>query len=156
MVMSLFSPSFIDPHTGFSINKKNLLEKSKKDERFLKYSLQLQQREKEENESPVAPSYRGRTSDTIGRKWGLAIGAIVFQVGGFIMTIAPSFLILMIGRLLAGIGIGFGAPIVGIYIAEISPAILRGFLTSFPEILITVESFLVTSPTICFQVCLPI
>lgn len=80
----------------------------------------------------------GRTSDAIGRKWGLAIGAIVFQVGGFIMTIAPSFLILMIGRLLAGIGIGFGAPIVGVYIAEISPAILRGFLTSFPEILINV------------------
>ena len=80
----------------------------------------------------------GRTSDAIGRKWGLAIGAIIFQVGGLIMTIAPSFQILMIGRLLAGIGIGFGAPIVGVYIAEISPAILRGFLTSFPEILINV------------------
>lgn len=80
----------------------------------------------------------GRTSDAIGRKWGLAVGAIIFQIGGVIMTIAPSFQILMVGRLLAGIGIGFGAPIVGVYIAEISPAVLRGFLTSFPEVLINV------------------
>lgn len=52
------------------------------------------------------------------------------------MTFAYSFKILMVGRLLSGIGIGFGATIMGVYIAEISPAISRGFLTTFPEIFI--------------------
>ncbi|KAL2937706.1 putative polyol transporter 4 [Bienertia sinuspersici] len=78
----------------------------------------------------------GRISDAIGRKWTMAIGAIIFQLGALIMTIAHSFEILMIGRLLSGIGIGLGATIMGVYIAEISPAISRGFLTTFPEIFI--------------------
>ncbi|KAL2935301.1 putative polyol transporter 4 [Bienertia sinuspersici] len=80
----------------------------------------------------------GRISDAIGRKWTMAIGAIIFQLGVIIMTIAYSFKILMLGRLLSGIGIGFGATIMGVYIAEISPANSRGFLTTFPEIFINI------------------
>ncbi|XP_010242001.1 PREDICTED: probable polyol transporter 4 [Nelumbo nucifera] len=78
----------------------------------------------------------GRTSDAIGRKWTMALAAVVFQTGAAIMTFAPSFKVLMIGRLLAGVGIGFGVMIAPVYIAEISPAIARGSLTSFPEIFI--------------------
>lgn len=78
----------------------------------------------------------GRTSDIIGRKWTMALAAVVFQLGALIMTLAPSFTMLMIGRLLAGVGIGFGVMIAPIYIAEISPNISRGSLTTFPEIFI--------------------
>lgn len=78
----------------------------------------------------------GRTSDIIGRKWTMGIAAVVFQIGSLIMTLAPSFSILMVGRLLAGVGIGFGGLIAPIYIAEISPNTTRGFLTTFPEIFI--------------------
>ncbi|KAK9089351.1 hypothetical protein Scep_028433 [Stephania cephalantha] len=78
----------------------------------------------------------GKTSDVVGRKWTIGIAAIIFQIGAAIMTMAPSFLVLMIGRLLAGIGIGFGVMIAPVYIAEISPTISRGFLTSFPEVFI--------------------
>ncbi|KAJ7948292.1 putative Sugar transporter [Quillaja saponaria] len=80
----------------------------------------------------------GRTSDIIGRKWTMALAAIVFQAGAAIMTVAPTFEILMIGRLLAGVGIGLGVTIAPVYIAEISPSIARGSLTSFPEIFINV------------------
>lgn len=78
----------------------------------------------------------GRTSDAIGRKWTMAFAAIVFQSGAAIMAFAPSFRVLMIGRLLAGVGIGFGVMIAPVYIAEIAPAVTRGSLTSFPEIFI--------------------
>ncbi|XP_062030611.1 probable polyol transporter 4 [Rosa rugosa] len=78
----------------------------------------------------------GRTSDIIGRKWTMALAALVFQTGAVVMTLAPSFEVLMIGRLLAGVGIGFGVMIAPVYIAEISPTIARGSLTSFPEIFI--------------------
>ena len=78
----------------------------------------------------------GKTSDAIGRKWTIALAAIVFQSGAAIMSLAPSFQILMIGRLLAGIGLGFGVMIAPVYIAEISPSIARGSLTSFPEIFV--------------------
>ncbi|KAH7533298.1 probable polyol transporter 4 [Ziziphus jujuba] len=78
----------------------------------------------------------GKTSDVIGRKWTMALAAVVFQIGAGIMTLAPSFKVLMIGRLLAGVGIGFGVMIAPVYIAEISPTISRGSFTSFPEIFI--------------------
>ncbi|KAI4333980.1 hypothetical protein L6164_018724 [Bauhinia variegata] len=78
----------------------------------------------------------GRTADIIGRKWTMALAAVVFQVGALIMTLAPSFTLLMIGRILAGVGIGFGGMISPIYIAEISPTVIRGTMTSFPEIFI--------------------
>ncbi|GJN01309.1 hypothetical protein PR202_ga18566 [Eleusine coracana subsp. coracana] len=78
----------------------------------------------------------GRTSDAIGRKWTIGLAAAVFQAGAAVMTLAPSFGVLMAGRLLAGVGIGFGLMIAPVYIAEISPAACRGSLTSFPEIFI--------------------
>ncbi|XP_057460642.1 probable polyol transporter 4 [Actinidia eriantha] len=78
----------------------------------------------------------GRTSDAIGRKWTMGLAAVVFQTGAAIMTLAPTFQILMVGRLLAGVGIGFGVMIAPVYIVEISPTVARGALTSFPEIFI--------------------
>ncbi|GJN26018.1 hypothetical protein PR202_gb13913 [Eleusine coracana subsp. coracana] len=78
----------------------------------------------------------GRTSDAVGRKWTIGLAAAVFQAGAAVMTLAPSFEVLMAGRLLAGVGIGFGLMIAPVYIAEISPAASRGSLTSFPEIFI--------------------
>lgn len=78
----------------------------------------------------------GRTSDVIGRKWTIAFAALIFQIGAAVMTLAPSFQVLMMGRVLAGIGIGFGVMIAPVYIAEISPTVERGSLTSFPEIFI--------------------
>lgn len=78
----------------------------------------------------------GRTADLIGRKWTMALAAIIFQTGAAVMTFAHSFQVLMIGRFLAGIGIGLGGMIAPVYIAEISPSANRGSLTSFPEIFI--------------------
>lgn len=78
----------------------------------------------------------GKTSDAIGRKWTIAFAAIVFQAGAAIMAFAPSFGVLIVGRLFAGIGVGFGVMIAPVYIAEISPPAARGSLTSFPEIFI--------------------
>lgn len=78
----------------------------------------------------------GRTSDVIGRKWTMGLAAVVFQAGAAVMTFAPSFEVLMVGRFLAGVGIGLGVMIAPVYIAEISPTVSRGSLTSFPEIFI--------------------
>lgn len=79
----------------------------------------------------------GKTSDTIGRKWTIALASIVFQSGAAIMALAPSYKILMLGRLLSGIGIGFGIMIAPVCVAEISPSIAQGSLTSFLRSLLT-------------------
>ncbi|KAF3322362.1 putative polyol transporter 4-like protein [Carex littledalei] len=80
----------------------------------------------------------GPTSDSIGRKWTMGIGALIFQAGAVVMTFAPSFTILMLGRLITGVGIGFGFSISAVYIAELSPAAARGTLVSVSEIFVNI------------------
>ncbi|KAJ4825873.1 hypothetical protein Tsubulata_024322 [Turnera subulata] len=62
--------------------------------------------------------------------------ALIFQTVAAVMTLVPSFEILMVGRFLAGTGIGFGFMIAPVYIAEVSSSVATGSFTSFPEIFI--------------------
>ncbi|XP_057818827.1 probable polyol transporter 4 [Cryptomeria japonica] len=76
----------------------------------------------------------GQTSDAVGRRWTMALAALIFFMGAVVMSLAPSFAWFMVGRLMAGIGIGYAHVIAPVYIAELAPASTRGMLTCFPEI----------------------
>ncbi|XP_078181570.1 polyol transporter 5-like [Carex rostrata] len=78
----------------------------------------------------------GRTSDLIGRRYTMVLAAAIFFVGALLMGIAPNYAILMLGRFVAGVGVGYALTIAPVYTAEVSPASLRGCLTSFPEVFI--------------------
>ncbi|MFQ6642541.1 hypothetical protein Gotur_017728 [Gossypium turneri] len=80
----------------------------------------------------------GKTSDTIGCRYTIVLAAVTFFVGAFLMGLAPSFPFFMAGRLVAGIGVFYSFMIGPVYIAEISPALTRGFLSSLPEIFINI------------------
>ncbi|WJX30056.1 hypothetical protein P8452_18634 [Trifolium repens] len=80
----------------------------------------------------------GKTSDMIGRRFTIMIAALTFLIGALLMGLAPSFTFLMFGRVIAGIGVGFSLMISPVYVAELSPDLTRGFLTSLPEIFITI------------------
>ena len=53
-----------------------------------------------------------------------------------LMGYGPNYAILMLGRCVAGIGVGFALLIAPVYSAEISSAKSRGFLASLPELCI--------------------
>ncbi|XP_039141919.1 putative polyol transporter 2 [Dioscorea cayenensis subsp. rotundata] len=76
----------------------------------------------------------GYTSDWIGRRFTLVLAAFIFFLGALLMGFATSYIFLMIGRFVAGIGVGYALMIAPVYTAEVSPASSRGFLTSFPEV----------------------
>lgn len=80
----------------------------------------------------------GKFSDLIGRRYTIMIAAATFLIGALLMGLAPSFSFLMFGRVIAGIGVGFSLMISPVYVAELSPDLTRGFLTSLPEIFITI------------------
>lgn len=48
----------------------------------------------------------GQVGDSMGRRGTLFIGAIVFAFGGAIQTFTPGFGIMVIGRVIAGFGVG--------------------------------------------------
>ncbi|GMN26294.1 hypothetical protein TIFTF001_040840, partial [Ficus carica] len=75
----------------------------------------------------------GRTSDWIGRRYTIVIAGAIFFAGALLMGFATNYSFLMFGRFVAGIGVGYAAMIAPVYIAEVSPASSRGFLTSFHE-----------------------
>lgn len=78
----------------------------------------------------------GRTSDWIGRRYTIVFAGAIFFVGALLMGFATNYAFLMVGRFVAGIGVGYALMIAPVYTAEVSPASCRGFLTSFPEVFI--------------------
>lgn len=80
----------------------------------------------------------GPFADAFGRRRTLILSAVVFFVGAIVLAASPNFGVLMLGRVLTGIGVGFAMMIAPLYSAEISPASVRGFLVSFTEIFVNV------------------
>ncbi|TYJ32188.1 hypothetical protein E1A91_A05G020300v1 [Gossypium mustelinum] len=79
----------------------------------------------------------GKTSDLIGRRLTIVLAASTFLVGAVLMGFAPSYPFLVAGRVIAGVGVGYSLMIAPVYTTELSPATSRGFLTSLPELFIT-------------------
>ncbi|XP_071685952.1 polyol transporter 5-like [Rutidosis leptorrhynchoides] len=86
--------------------------------------------------SLVGSAVAGRTSDWIGRRYTIVLAGAIFFVGAILMGFATNYAFLMVGRFVAGIGVGYALMIAPVYTAEVSPASARGFLTSFPEVFI--------------------
>ena len=72
----------------------------------------------------------GTVCDVGGRRMGLVLAAACFTAGSLIMGLAPSFAVLLLGRVLAGVGIGFVGVAGPIYLVEMSPAAHRGTLVT--------------------------
>ncbi|EIW86825.1 general substrate transporter [Coniophora puteana RWD-64-598 SS2] len=70
----------------------------------------------------------GRVGDVIGRKGTLFTGALVFTIGGAIQSFTTGFYVMIVGRIVSGLGVGLLSTIVPIYQSEISPPNHRGAL----------------------------
>ena len=70
----------------------------------------------------------GRIGDMIGRRRTILYGSIIFFIGGALQTFAYSMPMMIIGRIVAGLGVGALSTIVPIYQSEISPPHNRGKL----------------------------
>lgn len=86
--------------------------------------------------SLIGSAAAGKTSDWIGRRYTIVLAGAIFFVGALLMGFATNYAFLMVGRFVAGVGVGYALMIAPVYTAEVSPASSRGFLTSFPEVII--------------------
>lgn len=80
----------------------------------------------------------GALADKLGRKRSFQLDAIPLVVGAILSATAQSVQAMIIGRLLAGIGIGISSSLVPLYISEISPTEIRGALGSVNQLFICV------------------
>lgn len=80
----------------------------------------------------------GDIADFIGRRLTIIAGCLIFSVGVILQVAATKYDILIAGRLIAGLGVGFVSAIIILYMSEIAPRKVRGAIVSGYQFCITV------------------
>src|SRR5215207_3145777 len=80
----------------------------------------------------------GPLSDRLGRRNIIIIAAILFTVGAFGAALAPNVGVLVLFRVVLGLGVGSAALIVPLYLSEIAPTQIRGAISSLNQLNIVV------------------
>ncbi|XP_057734818.1 inositol transporter 1-like [Arachis stenosperma] len=84
----------------------------------------------------------GYINDVFGRRIATIIADVSFIIGSVIMALAPNPMLIIVGRFLVGLGVGFASITAPLYIAEVSPSEIRGGLVSANCLMITGGQFL--------------
>jgi len=82
----------------------------------------------------LAMMIAGPLSDRFGRKRILVVASILYAVSAIGSALAPTFLLLVIARMIGGLGVGASLIIAPMYIAEIAPPSMRGQMVSFNQL----------------------
>ncbi|MBN1927149.1 MAG: sugar porter family MFS transporter [Prolixibacteraceae bacterium] len=80
----------------------------------------------------------GYLTDRFGRKIPLIIAAAIFVVSSVFMGWSPTQNMLIVWRMIAGIGVGAASMLSPLYIAEVSPANVRGKMVSINQLTIVI------------------
>ena len=62
----------------------------------------------------------------------------MFIAGAITMTVSSSFPVMLLGRIVTGLGVGCGFVVSPVYITEITPPAIRGRLVSLTDVCINV------------------
>ncbi|CAH9062233.1 unnamed protein product [Cuscuta epithymum] len=96
----------------------------------------------------------GWINDAYGRKKATLSADVVFALGAIVMAAAPGPYVLILGRLLVGLGVGVASVTAPVYIAEASPSEIRGGLVSTNALMITGGQFISYLVNLAFTECL--
>lgn len=86
----------------------------------------------------LAMMVAGPLSNKYGRKKMLFIAAVLYAISAIASAFAPSFILLVIARMVGGFGVGASLILAPMYIAEISPPKKRGRMVSLNQLNIVI------------------
>ena len=78
----------------------------------------------------------GRSADALGGRGTILICAILFLVGALGSGFAPGVGLMVVARLILGLGVGAASVTVPLYLAEMAPAHRRGRMVTINEFMI--------------------
>ena len=80
----------------------------------------------------------GRVADRVGRRRSIITLAFLFLIGTIICVFAPSFEVMVLGRIVLGLAVGGASTVVPVYLAEVAPYEIRGSLAGRNELMIVI------------------
>ena len=96
----------------------------------------------------AASFFAGHIADKLGRPRGIAVGSLIFALGATIECASVRLAMLLIGRVVTGLGQGLFMSTLVVYVCEIAPPRRRGVLASLPQLLVTIG--LCTGYFVCY------
>jgi SP family sugar:H+ symporter-like MFS transporter len=86
--------------------------------------------------SSIGAFTAGRLADRIGRRSVMMLAAVLFLVSALAAGAAGSSIIFILARIVGGLGVGAASVISPVYISEVTPASIRGRLSSVQQVMI--------------------
>jgi len=86
--------------------------------------------------SSIGAFTAGRLADSIGRRNVMILAAILFLVSALLAGAASTSALFIIARIIGGFGVGAASVISPVYISEVTPASVRGRLSSIQQVMI--------------------
>lgn len=84
----------------------------------------------------VGASFSSRLNERLGRRRTIMVAAVVVIIGTLAAAFSPTFALLIVSRLVIGVGIGLSSSTVPTYLSELAPARLRGAMGALNQIFI--------------------
>lgn len=78
----------------------------------------------------------GRMADVIGRRRVMMLAALLFLVSALLAGAAGGSIVFILARIIGGLGVGAASVISPVYISEVTPAAIRGRLSSVQQVMI--------------------
>lgn len=78
----------------------------------------------------------GRLADVIGRRTVMLIAAVLFIISAIVSGAADGSAVFMAARFIGGLGVGAASVLAPAYISEVTPASIRGRLSSVQQVMI--------------------
>jgi major inositol transporter-like SP family MFS transporter len=86
----------------------------------------------------VGAVFGGRIADAWGRRRTIILLSVLFFVGTLVCVAAPSFGVIVVGRVLLGLAVGGASTVVPVFLAELAPYEIRGSLSGRNELMIVI------------------
>jgi SP family galactose:H+ symporter-like MFS transporter len=86
----------------------------------------------------IGAAIGGYLADLAGRRKMIIAAAIIFIVGAVGAAFTPNVALLIVGRIVVGLGIGIASMSTPLYISEVAPAKVRGSLVSLNQLAVTI------------------
>ena len=86
--------------------------------------------------SSIGAFVAGRLADRIGRRGVMMLAAVLFLASALLAGAAGSSAVFIVARIVGGLGVGAASVISPVYISEVTPAAIRGRLSSVQQVMI--------------------